>query len=594
MKGDSQRVERKRQSVRNPIKGDVNQFGVKPEGSMIKGEVTSHAMSTIAERKRGNVFEGQHAQDRQQPKRNEIWQSNISWSRWASAWQGGVLVAVAAGLLLSGPLAARLTNHGRTSPTEAALAAKGKRSTAPAGGPFPPGCRWRAVSYEGEQRKEWANREYEFWQNNTATWVGQMPQACLTVGKPATLETSWWGGSPRTEVNCSASHCIYDKLWYNNGRWYLLVDGPKPVDSWKMTRNQELNVLHVKSAKDFVANTDVRVVKGDTLVFDFVYFLHPTAIGHWCEMLFPLYSILRKEASFARPVAQVVMLHLKRSHLLEWVRSVVAVTLGGRLDQDLPPFIMQREQPDIITQTISPLEGFAAHEWVVFERALVVRDIFTGGGRVFHSTSDAQDFRRDLYRQYDLPPPVAAPVPRKILYQRKRANRRILNEEKFLEVLRRFGEVKVAEFNETTSFRDQLVAVTSAGVYISAHTSNLANSPFVRPGAAVVEIIQRNWMYHGLDQSFQVQTQTMGDIHHFAWRAQLRNQTVYIVPRDGERFGSWNKAQCLTEDCIEGHTNVDIVINLDELGALLAGRLPLVFSGASVKDASIPWPPPSP
>lgn len=65
-------------------------------------------------------------------------------------------------------------------------------------------------------------------------------------------------------------------------------------------------------------------------------------------------------------------------------------------------------------------------------------------------------------------------------------------------------QVQVAEFNETTSFRDQLAAVASAGVYVSVHTSNLANSPFLRPGAAVVEVIQRNWMYHGLDQSFQV------------------------------------------------------------------------------------------
>lgn len=65
-------------------------------------------------------------------------------------------------------------------------------------------------------------------------------------------------------------------------------------------------------------------------------------------------------------------------------------------------------------------------------------------------------------------------------------------------------QVQVAEFNETTSFRDQLAAVSSAGVYVSVHTSNLANSPFLRPGAAVVEVIQRNWMYHGLDQSFQV------------------------------------------------------------------------------------------
>ena len=41
----------------------------------------------------------------------------------------------------------------------------------------------------------------------------------------------------------------------------------------------------------------------------------------------------------------------------------------------------------------------------------------------------------------DLPPPMPRPVPRTILFQRKRANRRILNEHMFLNVLREFGEV---------------------------------------------------------------------------------------------------------------------------------------------------------
>ncbi len=36
-------------------------------------------------------------------------------------------------------------------------------------------------------------------------------------------------GPARTEVNCSDTHCIYDNLWYTNGRFYLLVDGPDPV-----------------------------------------------------------------------------------------------------------------------------------------------------------------------------------------------------------------------------------------------------------------------------------------------------------------------------------------------------------------------------
>ena len=48
----------------------------------------------------------------------------------------------------------------------------------------------------------------------------------------------------------------------------------------------------------------------------------------------------------------------------------------------------------------SPLEGYKPHEWVAFERALVVRDIFTGGVRTFLSTADAQAFRSLIYKQY--------------------------------------------------------------------------------------------------------------------------------------------------------------------------------------------------
>lgn len=45
----------------------------------------------------------------------------------------------------------------------------------------------------------------------------------------------------------------------------------------------------------------------------------------------------------------------------------------------------------------SPLEGFGNATWVCFQRALVVRDIFTGGRRTFFSREDAQDFRARIY-----------------------------------------------------------------------------------------------------------------------------------------------------------------------------------------------------
>jgi hypothetical protein len=48
--------------------------------------------------------------------------------------------------------------------------------------------------------------------------------------------------------------------------------------------------------------------------------------------------------------------------------------------------------------------------------------------------------------------------------------------------------------------------------------------------------------------------------------------------------------ECWTEECVEAHTNVDVIVDLEALKALLDSRVPLVLSGASVKDAELPWP----
>jgi protein O-GlcNAc transferase len=50
--------------------------------------------------------------------------------------------------------------------------------------------------------------------------------------------------------------------------------------------------------------------------------------------------------------------------------------------------------------------------------------------------------------------------------------------------------VRVVEYNSSSSFYEQLLMIKDTGVYISVHTSNLANSPLLQPGSAVVEIIQ--------------------------------------------------------------------------------------------------------
>lgn len=76
-----------------------------------------------------------------------------------------------------------------------------------------------------------------------------------------------------------------------------------------------------------------------------------TAIGHWGEVLFPLFSILRAEANFANPPDQFVLLHLKRAHLIEWSRAVMATALQVGTGQALPPIILQEETANFMQQT---------------------------------------------------------------------------------------------------------------------------------------------------------------------------------------------------------------------------------------------------
>jgi Glycosyltransferase 61 len=54
-----------------------------------------------------------------------------------------------------------------------------------------------------------------------------------------------------------------------------------------------------------------------------------------------------------------------------------------------------------------------------------------------------------------------------ITFQRKRANRRIVNEEEFIKLLETYAPVNVVEFNSSHSFAEQLSTVSKTGVFIS-------------------------------------------------------------------------------------------------------------------------------
>jgi protein O-GlcNAc transferase len=584
----------------------------------------------------------------------------------------------------------------------------------------------------------------------------------------------------RTQVRPFATHVEYDRLWYSDGRWYALVDdgaddaaaaagatttkptpaAPAPAATttlppFRASRNVEVSALRVRSASDFARSVRWRAVTGDTLVLDYVYFVHPTAIGHWWEMMAPLYSLLRRFAErraevFAAvraakaPAAaaeidarsrwrrpdQVVLLHLQRSHLMEWVRSVVAVALTGGEDDggfggggggfgvgarqqqpqsrrlELPPILLQREDVwdgdqsnssstnnssssssggDALVasgggggarQIQQPLLGARPGEWLLFERALIVRDASVGAGRSFQKQSDARAFRAEVYRAHGVEDEdegnqegggfgglgggsgnggsssgnksawAQGPAPRPwtnaeacarggrlVLFQRKTANRRVHNERALLEEVWRAaaeasaslagaspssapggsGEassaktntsspapipcppprVRAVEFTSATPFATQLREVSKASFFLAAHTSNLANAAFLRPGSVVLELLQRHWGGWGtMDRAFFDHSKALGDVHHWAWRARGANETVYRSrPRDEQRFAHWRSKECVSEACVEAHTEVDLVADVGAVGRLLRDNLPRAWrDGARPADVGVAWP----
>eukprot|EP00775_Hariotina_reticulata_P006840 gene6840-7058_t len=329
----------------------------------------------------------------------------------------------------------------------------GDKTYKPTFGIYPRSCKWRDEVSDNSTQVD-----YEYWDDAAQHWSHQQPAACVLQGfrKPGPPRPwQMYKNNPRTEVVPSQHHVIYRNLWYNRGRWYALVDSSRQVAAWKFSKNQEINTLHVKDARRWAEHTNWRV-----------------------------------GIDFKRPCDQMVLLHLKRTHLMEWVRAVMAVALGVGRQQQLPPIWLQQET-DVPWEQLGRCSMCGAKYPATCVQVLIVRDLFTGGTRSFTNTVDARAFRAAVYSNYGLPPPaLRRQLPRVITFQRKRANRRIINEEPFLQLLSQYGELRVVEFNSSTSFADQLATMRDTGVFVSAHTSNLANAVLLQPGSAVVEIIQ--------------------------------------------------------------------------------------------------------
>ena len=63
-------------------------------------------------------------------------------------------------------------------------------------------------------------------------------------------------------------------------------------------------------------------------------------------------------------------------------------------------------------------------------------------------------------------------------------------------------------------------------------------------GAVVVELLAFNWDWRGTSDLYFNTTASMGDIHHFGWRATSSRWVVYTQGPGDEKYADWNIEEC--------------------------------------------------
>lgn len=480
---------------------------------------------------------------------------------------------------------------------------------------FPAACRWAAVDdaranvthamSPSRRSYAWRERVYEFSADGSgvsdASGAASPPAAACTVADHSVEWVSDGIGATTERLGKDGKYRVIENLWFSRGSFYKIVDPghPEMGSPLALSSNINLYTIPVVDVTSFVRNTkSSRYVRGETVLIDFSYFVHPTAIGHWLEYLLPLTSARRLEGLDVKPPGMVLLMHLKRVFVFEWVRAALGAAFGRGSDLDgvvsgtLPfPVIFQAETSSVWSQIGQRLEGLGDDEWVCFERVLVAKDVIDGGPRTAFMDEggerDARQFRRNMWDMYGVAGRGAGVArdagddgdagdngddgdarTRRITLLHKSANRRIRNRVLLREMLAEFGEVDEVELDENVSMATQIDIMAHTDILVSAHTSGLANAMFLPPGALVVELRHRNFL-EDMERTFEMQIKSLQDVKWVSWKAM---EIVYLHKNDERKFKAWGTS-CDVDECVEAHTLIDIVVDADAVRQVIRGSL---------------------
>ncbi|GFH30421.1 uncharacterized protein HaLaN_29277 [Haematococcus lacustris] len=134
-----------------------------------------------------------------------------------------------------------------------------------------------------------------------------------------------------------------------------------------------------------------------------------------------------------------------------------------------------------------------------------------------------------------------------------------------------------------------LSTISSSMVLVGRHSSLMANSMFMRPGTMVLELLPYKWEWAGLSQLYHNITQSVGDIHHFAWRPQHYKFAIFANASD-YKYHTWTPEECHAKECLSVMARQSLLVDVPAVEAMLRRKLSAVLQGDSVASLREPWP----
>lgn len=316
------------------------------------------------------------------------------------------------------------------------------------------------------------------------------------------LSKSCWanGRSREPEPNfcrpCFHPQFTFDVLPYE----YSQDVSTMPADQWETYRT--LPDPFKQTIEPLASGVDPRWFSNVWSIHKWVRAQH---IAHWAQKLVLFQSLYQHSSLFEHAVPNVdAMLFFDTdSQYSEHQAVILNASLASALDERSPLISLPDPKrwiwaPEIearskaASERIEKAVNESDKQLMAIAHTPITRLSFTPHYGIFSThKDDTIQFRREVYRQMDLPALRQCPPRKTVLLYRH--NRKILNQDAILYMLKNdFGiaerDIEVATVNEDTPSRDQVSLFASTGLMLSSHSSQLINVLFTQPSSAMIEV----------------------------------------------------------------------------------------------------------